>query len=69
MSKEKKIVGRVTIELEVDCPLCEMSFDVLEQDDEGDIVEKVCGNKWNDPIEVYCSHCNHDFTITELERY
>lgn len=55
--------------LHVECPNCEETFDLVDQDHESRIANRIFNNAWDklEGYEVECPHCQHEFQIEKVE--
>jgi len=69
MTDTSKAVAILSWSLDVECPVCNWSFDCAEDDDDNTIANAVFTNKWDalKGREVVCPKCNHEFDIDRLE--
>jgi hypothetical protein len=61
--------ARLTCHLWIDCPNCDDTIDLLDEDPDYVISNALFNNKWDDlkGYEVNCGCCDHDFVIDEIE--
>lgn len=56
--------------VDIECPHCEMVFDLVEHnDDDGVISTPIFNNEWDDlkGLEVVCDHCSKEFILEKVE--
>lgn len=68
MSKPTAI-GQLTYEVMVTCPLCQVTFDAIQQEDEqDDMTIPIFNNEWDKVnLDVICPHCNQPITVNGVE--
>jgi len=54
--------------LDVVCPHCGNDFDLFNQDDEGNIMNPIFNNEWDDLVGmvVSCDICTREFELGEI---
>ena len=68
MSTDKARTAYVSWSVDVDCPKCEESMDLADQDQDGVVAGAIFLNRWESLSghEVTCPHCQHEFTLAEV---
>ena len=77
----KKVMGRLSVSINFECPNCEMCLDAFDDQDSGvdndegqlwDLINARANDRVNDPwknigIDGQCIKCKKDFILDELE--
>ena len=55
--------------LDIDCPKCNESIDLSDDDDDNVVSGAIFHNNWDalDGHEVTCKHCAHEFKVKTVE--
>lgn len=66
MKKEKACLHW---QLKIDCPDCELTFDLADYDEENDLALAIFNNNWSilKDYEVICPECAVEFMIEDIE--
>lgn len=69
MSTKERIKATLNISVDIDCPECNHTLDLLHNDDENIVTDAIFGNLWEDlaGYDITCTKCGHEFLVDEIE--
>lgn len=65
----KEASAQISWSLDIECPECEIEFDLSEFDSDNLFGNAIFENRWEDVKgqEVCCPECNSEFKVKEIE--